>query len=173
MVNVYEGMYIFDSNRFARDTAAVPGRVNRMIEKIGGEMLVSRLWDERRLAYVMKGHRKGTYWLTFFRADSNQLAALNRQCQINDDILRHLFVKIDQRIVDALVNHAKEDGKTQAAKAGSKTPAVTNAAVTAEKAEPKARADEGEEKAEMATEVQGEAGGAVDATDRAEPKGPE
>ena len=39
-----------------------------MIEEAGGEMLVSRLWEERRLAYPIEGHRKGTYWLTYFRA---------------------------------------------------------------------------------------------------------
>ena len=84
-----------------------PTRFRAMIEKVGGEMLVSRLWEERRLAYPIKGQRKGTYWLTYFRLDSVRLGELRRQCQITDDILRVLFLKVDPRIVDALVAHAK------------------------------------------------------------------
>jgi small subunit ribosomal protein S6 len=77
-----------------------------MIEKLGGEMLVSRLWEERRLAYAIKGQRKGTYWLTYFRLDTSRLADLRRQCQITDDVLRVMFLKVEPRIVDALVAHA-------------------------------------------------------------------
>lgn len=105
--NVYEGMFILDSNRYGRESETVSGQVPAMIEKLGGEMLVSRLWEERRLAYPIKGQRRGTYWLTYFRLDSEKLDALKRQCQITDDILRVLFLKVDPRIVDALVAHAK------------------------------------------------------------------
>jgi len=105
--NVYEGMFIFESNRFGRDPDAVANQVPAMIEKLGGEMLVSRLWEDRRLAYPIKGQRKGTYWLTYFRLDSGRLVDLRRQCQITEDILRVLFLKVDPRIVDALVAHAK------------------------------------------------------------------
>lgn len=105
--NVYEGMFILESNRFGRDPETVSGQIPAMIEKFGGEILVSRLWEERRLAFAIKGQRKGTYWLTYFRLDSRRLADLRRQCQITEDILRVLFLKVDPRIVDALVAHAK------------------------------------------------------------------
>jgi small subunit ribosomal protein S6 len=104
--NVYEGMFILESNRFGRDPEVVSNQIPAMIEKLGGEILVSRLWEERRLAYPIKGQRKGTYWLTYFRLDSLKLGDLKRQCQITDDILRVLFLKVDPRIVDALVAHA-------------------------------------------------------------------
>ena len=78
--NVYEGMYILDSNRYGRDSDAVSGKIREMIEKAGGEILVSRLWEERRLAYPIKGHRKGTYWLSYFRLDSSRLVEIRRAC---------------------------------------------------------------------------------------------
>ena len=87
-VNVYEGMFILDSNRYSRDQAGVSGQIPEMIQKLGGEMLASRLWEERRLAYPIDGHRKGAYWLTYFKLDSNQLTNLNRQCQLSESILR-------------------------------------------------------------------------------------
>jgi len=105
--NVYEGMYILDSNRFAQEGEKVVERLEEMIRKAGGEILVSRLWEERRLAYPIKGHRRGTYWLMYFRVDSSQISGIRRQCQLSEEILRTLFLKVDPRLVDALVAHAR------------------------------------------------------------------
>ena len=70
-------------------------------------MLVSRLWEERRLAYPIAGHRKGTYWLIYFRGPSSAITPLNRQCEIHDGILRHLVLKIHPHLVEAVLEHAK------------------------------------------------------------------
>jgi small subunit ribosomal protein S6 len=100
-------MFILDSNRYAREGAAVADEVNRAIEKFGGKLLVSRLWDDRRLAYPIGPHKKGTYWLTYFSMESTTLTALTNELRLNDTVLRNLFVKIDSRLVDTLVEHAK------------------------------------------------------------------
>jgi small subunit ribosomal protein S6 len=105
--NFYECMFIFDPNLYARDPNGVSGKVVKMVEKSGGEILVSRLWNEQRLAYPIKGHRKGTYWLSYFKMDSSRLVEFRRACQLNEDILRNLIVKIDARLIDAVVEHAK------------------------------------------------------------------
>ncbi len=105
--NVYEGMFIFDSGKYGRDPDGVSGAVSRMIEEAGGEILVSRLWEERRLAYPIDGQKKGTYWLTYFRLEGPQLPKITRQTELDDNILRSLVLKVDPRIVDALVEHAK------------------------------------------------------------------
>lgn len=78
-----------------------------MIEKLGGEMLANRLWNEQKLAYPIKGHRKGTYWLTYFRLDCEKLTEFDRQCRLNENILRSLTLVVEPRLVDVLVAHAK------------------------------------------------------------------
>lgn len=105
--NVYEGMFILESGRYGRDPEGVAGQIPQMIEEAGGKILVSRLWEERRLAYPINGQRKGTYWLIYFRIGSDQLTGIKRQCEINDNIMRTLFLKVDPRIVDAVVAHAQ------------------------------------------------------------------
>lgn len=105
-VNVYEGMFIFDSNRYARDPGGVPRQIDELIKKFGGEILVSRLFIEQKLAFPIKGQSKGTYWLIYFRLDSNRLAALNLQVKLTDSVLRSLVLKIDPRLVEAMVAHA-------------------------------------------------------------------
>ncbi|MBS0210524.1 MAG: 30S ribosomal protein S6 [Planctomycetes bacterium] len=105
--NAYEAMFILDSNRYARNTGGVAQQINDMISKIGGEILVSRLWEERRLAYPINGQRKGTYWIAYFKAPSEKIATLNREIHLDENILRSLVLKIDPRIVETLVSHAK------------------------------------------------------------------
>ena len=104
--NVYEGMFILDSNRYSRDPEKVSGQVAKIIQESGGEMLVTRLWEERRLAYPIKGHRKGTYWLTYFRLPGERLSELRQKFRLSDTILRMLFLKVNPKIVDTLVAHA-------------------------------------------------------------------
>ena len=79
-----------------------------MIGDVGGEILVSRLWAEQRLAYQIKGHQKGTYWLAYFKLDTSKLKELNRACQLRESLLRFMFTRIDPRLIDALVAHAQE-----------------------------------------------------------------
>jgi small subunit ribosomal protein S6 len=99
-------MFILDSSRYARDSEGVSGHIATAIQESGGEILVSRLWEERRLAYPIKGQRKGTYWLAYFRLSADQLVAVKHKFQLNESIIRMLFVKVDPKIVDTLVAHA-------------------------------------------------------------------
>ncbi len=104
---VYEGMFILDSNRYGKDPSGVSGKINALVEKLGGEILVSRMWAEQRLAYPINGQRRGTYWLTYFRLESTKMEEMNYACNINDDLLRYLFIKQDPRLVDMLIAHAE------------------------------------------------------------------
>ena len=103
---VYEGMFILDPTKYSRDPAGSAQQVSDIITQHGGTILAARLWDERKLAYPIKGHKKGIYWLTYFSMEGGHLTALERQCEITDDILRKLVLRIDPRIADALVQHA-------------------------------------------------------------------
>ncbi len=105
-MQVYEGMFILDPSKYSRDPAASAQQVADIITTNGGTILAARLWDERKLAYPIKGHKKGVYWLTYFSMEGGTLTALERQCEITDDIIRKLVLRIDPRIADALVQHA-------------------------------------------------------------------
>lgn len=100
-------MFLLDSNKYARDQNGVVAGLGEMVEKCGGELLASRLWNEQKLAYPIKGQRKGTYWLTFIRLDTSKVPEFNREVQLNNTVLRHLVVRHDPRLVDTLVAHAR------------------------------------------------------------------
>jgi small subunit ribosomal protein S6 len=110
-VNTYECLLIFDSGKYARDPAGVSGQFAKFVGDVGGEVLVSRIWEERKLAYPIRGQRKGTYWLVYFKADPEKIGSLERECQLSEGILRSLILKIDPRIADALISHAAGTGQ--------------------------------------------------------------
>ena len=47
---VYECLFLLDSNRYARDPGSVSTGLSEAIEKLEGEVLASRLWNEQKLA---------------------------------------------------------------------------------------------------------------------------
>jgi small subunit ribosomal protein S6 len=105
-MTVYEGMFILDPGKYSRDPGGMAQQINDLIAQFGGTVHAARLWDERKLAYPIKGHKKGVYWLTYFQMPTANLTAFERQCEITEEIIRKLVLKIDDRIADALVQHA-------------------------------------------------------------------
>ncbi|MCG8586303.1 MAG: 30S ribosomal protein S6 [Pirellulales bacterium] len=144
--NVYEGMFILDSNWYARDPGAAGAHVQKMIEDAGGEVLASRLWEDRRLAYPIKNRRRGAYWLTYFRLDSVRLNDIYKACNLSDHALRALLLKVDARIADTLVEHARSASSAASAKPPTETTASTEtepaAVATEEKTEDAAATEE-------------------------------
>jgi small subunit ribosomal protein S6 len=104
---VYECMHILDSNRYARDPSGVQESVDSTVTKLDGEILVSRLWNEQKLAYLVDGHRKGTYWLSYIRIEGSRLVEMERAFQLNDNVLRSLTLRLDERLVEPMVAHAR------------------------------------------------------------------
>ena len=124
--NVYEGLFIFDSDLYAKGADEVSSQVASIVEQFGGEVLLSRIWDERKLAYPIKGHRRGTYWLTYFRIDPSAVNKLTRQFQLSDSILRFLILLVEPRLVDTLVEHARTGNfLTKQAEAAEEVPPVS------------------------------------------------
>ena len=111
--NVYECMVILDPNKYAQDPGGLGATIPNLVTKCGGEVLVSRLWQEQKLAYPIGSHKKGAYWLTYFRLDASKLVEFNRELRINEAIVRNLTLRVEPRLVEALVEHAKGGQKAR------------------------------------------------------------
>lgn len=119
--NLYEGMFLVDANRYSNDSQGLTNRITSMLENHGAEIVASRPWDERRLAYPIKGHRKAVYLLTYFRLDSPELSKIDHECKLNEAILRQLVLKVDRQLEEDLLaqvvaaqgeerSHSEEEG---------------------------------------------------------------
>ena len=113
----YDCFFLFDSNKYNRDPGGVAGGVQKAIEDLGGEIMASRLWEERKLAYPINGQTKGTYWITYFKMEGPKIKEFNRTCQLNENIMRFMVTKVDPRLVDTLVAHTLGTSTSEESKA--------------------------------------------------------
>src|SRR5439155_1311853 len=65
--------------------------------------LAYRPWDERRLAYPIAKHKKGLYYLMYFRSEGKNLAPLEHDMALNEMIIRSMILKIDPKLVDTML----------------------------------------------------------------------
>ncbi len=125
----YEGMFLLDAS--ASDFEAASEPIRNVLDRNQAEILSIKPWEERRLAYEINHRRRGLYVLTYFKAPPEQIVELERDCQLNEGILRLLVLRRD-RITDAEIN--------------AETPATTSWRAKAEIAEGKDAVPAGEAK---------------------------
>lgn len=109
--NVYECLFLLDTGRVASSGGVTEAarKLHDLLERHQAEILVSRPWDERRLAYPIKKHKKGLYYLIYFRAEARSLADIHRDCQLTEMILRHLILKVHPKLVEPLLQVARDE----------------------------------------------------------------
>ncbi len=108
----YEAMFLFDPTSVS-EWEAIQAELQRLMERAGARVIVCTKWDERRLAYEIRGRKRGVYVLTYFEADPAKIVGLERDCQLSESILRILVVRAD---------HLSEEQMTQAAEQSAARP---------------------------------------------------
>ena len=108
--NVYECLFLLDSNKVGGDLEGVVKQIGTILEKHQAEILASRPWDDRRLAYPVEGQKKGLYYLMYFRTEGKNVVEIERDCKLNEAILRWLVLKLDHpKLVEAMLNVARDE----------------------------------------------------------------
>jgi small subunit ribosomal protein S6 len=105
--NVYECMFLLDTTKVGGDVPAADKQLRALLEKNHVEVLVSRPWDERRLAYPIKNQKKGLYYLTYFSSEGKNLPNIEHDCALSELILRMMILKIDPKLVETMLALAK------------------------------------------------------------------
>ena len=103
----YEGMFILDSSRYSAGPEAAASEVLGLLQRVGGEVLASRPWQDTKLAYSINGNRKGVYFLPYFTLETQKLKELDRLVKLTESVLRHLILKLDPALVTPMA-----DGRT-------------------------------------------------------------
>jgi small subunit ribosomal protein S6 len=92
----YELTFIVRSDVEELDLTAVIDRVKALITDNGGEVSKLDLWGTRRLAYPIEHLREGQYVFMLVQSPAQSVVEIERGIKLIEDILRHLFVRIDQ-----------------------------------------------------------------------------
>jgi len=93
-LNQYEAMFLFDPT-FGGTFENCEAEIRRLMTRAEAEILLCKRWDERRLAYKIKGRKRGVYVLVFFKAPSDKITPLERDAQLSENILRLLVLRAD------------------------------------------------------------------------------
>src|SRR4051812_24393322 len=99
-------MFLLDSTKVAVNWDEAVQQVHDILTKHNSEIIASRQWDERRLAYPVEGQKKGTYLLTYFKTDGSELKEIVADCHLSDLILRELILKVHPKLADHLVTQS-------------------------------------------------------------------
>ena len=90
----YEGMFLFPAGAAAELQGALD-LVKSIIERHAGQILVLKKWDERKLAYEIGPHKRGLYILAFFTAPGTAVAAIERDVNLSEQVLRVLVTRAE------------------------------------------------------------------------------
>lgn len=93
-INQYEAMFLVPPAGGA-ELEKLINLCRGIIEKHGGQIILMKKWDERKLAYEIEAHNRGTYILSFFRAPPAAVAGIERDVKLSEDILRVLVLRAD------------------------------------------------------------------------------
>jgi small subunit ribosomal protein S6 len=91
-LKTYEGMFLLSSVESKRDMEAATSHVTDLLKKHQAEPGTNYLWDERKLAYEIHQQKRGTYYLVYFKCPPENVAALRRDCELSEIIIRQLIL---------------------------------------------------------------------------------
>jgi len=102
-------MFLLDLNKVAGDIPGAAKQLQTVLERNHCEILASRVWSDTKLAYPVEGHKKGLYYLMYFRTEGQNLAVIQNDFSLNEMILRMLVLRIDPKMVDQMLDMARNE----------------------------------------------------------------
>lgn len=95
-MSYYENVFIARQDITAEQVEALADGFNKIIEDEGGKVANRENWGLRGLAYKIKKNRKGHYVLMNIDAPAAALQEMERQMGLNEDVLRHMSIRLDE-----------------------------------------------------------------------------
>lgn len=93
----YEIMYILNSSMEEDARQALIESLHNIITSEGGTIDKIDEWGMREFAYRIDDMTKGYYMVVEFTAETDTEAELDRICRINQNVVRHMIVNLDER----------------------------------------------------------------------------
>jgi small subunit ribosomal protein S6 len=93
---LYEHVFIARQDLAQAQVDALAQTATDIIESNGGKVVKTETWGLRSLAYRIAKNRKGHYVALDFEAPPGVTAELERQTQINEDVIRYMTIRVDE-----------------------------------------------------------------------------
>lgn len=92
----YELMVVLSPELDEAGVDAATERLGTQISGRGGEVVDLQKWGRRRLAYPIAKQRDGFYTVAKLKLAPGDADPLERSLRLNESVLRHLLVRLDE-----------------------------------------------------------------------------
>ncbi len=92
----YENVFIARQDVSAAQVDGLADQFAGIIEQNGGKITKREYWGLKSLAYTIRKNRKGHYVLFNIDAPPAAVGEMERGMRLNEDVLRHLTVRLDE-----------------------------------------------------------------------------
>ena len=94
-MSYYESVFLARQDISSSKVDSLVEGFTKTIQENGGTVASTELWGLRSLAYRIKKNRKAHYVLLNIDAPSPAVFEMERQMRLNEDVLRHLTLKVE------------------------------------------------------------------------------
>ncbi len=92
---LYEHVFLARQDLAQAQVDALAETATNIIESNGGRVVRTETWGLRNIAYRIQKNRKAHYVAVDFEAPAPVVAELERQTQINEDVIRYMTIRVD------------------------------------------------------------------------------
>ncbi|MGN1000799.1 MAG: 30S ribosomal protein S6 [Bacilli bacterium] len=94
----YEIMFIVKPDLEEASITAVANSMKELLNEKGAKIVEEKAMGQRELAYEIQKYKTGYYFLFVIEAKDNEATKeFDRVALINENILRHLIIKVEER----------------------------------------------------------------------------
>jgi small subunit ribosomal protein S6 len=108
-VALYEHVFLARQDLSQAQVDALAANATQIVETNGGKVTKTESWGLKSLAYKIKRNRKAHFVLLNVEAPAGVVAELERQTQINEDVIRYMTVKVEEHEGGPSVQMRKND----------------------------------------------------------------
>lgn len=95
-MRAYEILYVIRPNIEEDEKTALVERFDNLLTTNGAEIVESKEWGKRRLAYEINDFTDGFYQIIKVNDDATATQEFERLAKISNDIIRHIIVRDEQ-----------------------------------------------------------------------------
>jgi small subunit ribosomal protein S6 len=92
---LYEHVFLARQDLAQAQVDALAEMATKIVEDHQGKVVKTETWGLRSIAYRIAKNRKAHYVMLEIDAPAGVVAELERQTQINEDVIRYMTVKVD------------------------------------------------------------------------------
>ena len=106
--DLYEALFLLSNQHASADLAGCMDFLKEVFNRAEAQVLILRRWDDRKLAYEIKTQKRGVYVIAYFNSRRSQIANIERDCNLSEQVVRTLIIRADH-LGDVELELAKQD----------------------------------------------------------------